>query len=192
MSSMHTMPTGGNRPRCLPLAVWGNPLARHTDRLEASIVIALTVLWLLTLPIFAVAGSVVWSAASTAAQQQQYARTRTTAQLTENAPTFTVSSQGIPIGEQVLVGARWMAPGRFGPDRHDHRRGALRAGDQLPIWVDPSGVVTDPPTDPTTAGLLVGVGTALAWLIWGAALATAAVGHRHLLYRRRLEQWAQD
>ena len=45
MPSMHAMPTGANRPRSLPLAVWGNPLARRTDRLEATIVIALTVLW---------------------------------------------------------------------------------------------------------------------------------------------------
>jgi len=191
MPSMHAMPTGANRPRSLPLAVWGNPLARRTDRLEATIVIALTVLWLLTLPIFAVAGSVQWSTASTAAEQQHHDRTRTTADLTDDATNFTVSSQGIPIGDQVSVAARWVAPD--GSDRTGTitAPGALRAGDQVLIWVDGTGEATGPPTDPTTAGLLVALGTALAWLIWGAGLAAGALGHRRLLHRRRLEQWAQ-
>ncbi len=193
MSSTPTMPAGGKRPtRRLALAVWGNPLARPTDRLEATVVIMLTLLWLLTFPIFAVVGSVLGSQATAVAAHQQQDRSRTTAELVQDAPAFVISSQGIPISEQVPAAARWVAPD--GSERTGTITVAskLRAGDHMPIWVDRTGAVTDPPIDPTAAGLLVAAGTAISWLIWGAALAGIAVGHRRFVIRRRLAHWAEE
>ena len=145
MSSTQMTPAGGHRPKRLALAVWGNPLARPTDRVEAVVAVSLILLWLLTLPIFAVAGSVVGSQATAAAAHQQQDRTKTTAQLVEDAPEVVFSSRGIPITEQVPVAARWTAPD--GSDRTGTitTASALGAGDHVPIWVDRNGAVTDPP-----------------------------------------------
>jgi len=191
MSSTQMMPAGGQRPKRLALALWGNPLARPTDRVEAVVAISLILLWLFTIPIFAVAGSVLGSEATAVAEQQQHQRTKTIAQLVEDAPEVVFSSRGIPITEQVPVAARWMAPD--GSDRTGTitTASALGAGDRVPVWVDRTGDVTDPPTDPTAAGLLGAGGTAVSWLIWGAALAGVAFVHRRLVGRRRLAQWAQ-
>ena len=73
-------------PGRLTFAVWRNPLARPSDRTEAGVLLLAVTLWLVALPIVAVAASIIWSGISETADAQQQTRTMATAHLLTDAP----------------------------------------------------------------------------------------------------------
>jgi len=171
---------------------WRNPLARTADRAEATARLLLTTLWLLTLPVIAVAGSVAWQQASAIAADQQHTRSSTTAELLDDAPNIAIDDQGMFVDQQQRATARWIAPDG------SERIGSVTTtagghhGDRIKIWVDRTGAVTSPPASPTTSAVLIitlATGVALAW---GALLAVAQYGIRRRLDRRRMAGWDDE
>ena len=171
---------------------WRNPLARAADRAEATARLLLTTLWLLTLPVVAVVGSVAWQQASVIAEDQQHTRSSTTAQLLDDAPDIAIDDQGIFVDQQQRATARWIAPDGSVQTGSVTTAAGGHTGDRIRIWVDRTGEVTGPPVNPTTSAVLIitlATGVALAW---GALLAAAQYGFRRRLDRRRMAGWDDE
>ena len=180
------------RLRRLTFAVWGNPLARNADRVEAALVILVVGIWLLALPIVAAAGSIWWPEASATAVEEQHARVSTSAVLTENAADFLFSQSGNPISGQVPVAARWVAPDGSERAGTVSAAGGAKIGDTVQIWVDRSGDLTAAPMSSTGAALLVVVAVTGVWVAIGAVLAACWLTVRWRLGRRRIAGWDHD
>jgi len=161
-----------------------NPLRRRTDRIEAWFRVALT-----TIVFFGGPFAVWWCAASAydsaaaAAEWQRNSVFPVQARLLEDA---TSAAGGYEQGE-ATVQAQWTAPNgsqRTGPVTPPP---AALAGTTIVIWTDANGNPMDRPAASPTSDA-IGVALAIAGLI-AAAYATALVGVRRLLDRRRMAAW---
>ena len=171
---------------------WRNPLARAVDRAEATATVLLIALWLVTLPVVAVVGSLMWQDVSAAAQDERHSRSTTTAQLLQDAPELTFDDQAMPMTELVRAQARWSAPDG------SERTGAVttaaggRTGDRTEIWVDRTGDAVTAPVDSLSAAVLIITLTAFGALLWGGLLAAIQYTFRGRLDRRRMAGWDDD
>jgi hypothetical protein len=193
MSTAHPH-TAHDRPRLrrLTLAVWRNPLARSVDRTEATLVILAIGIWLLTLPMVAVAGSMWWADASATAADQQANRASISAVLTADAADFAFSELGNPISGQVPVPAGWIAPDGSGHSGTIITGGGAKRGETVQIWVDRSGNLAAPPMSNTAAMMLVVLAAVGTWLLLGAMLGSIVLGVHWRLNRRRMADWEHD
>jgi hypothetical protein len=171
---------------------WRNPLARAGDRAEATARALLTILWLCTLPLAAVLGSVAWQQASTTAEFQQRTRSATTAELLADAPDIAVDDQGMFVDQQLRVAARWVA--LDGSERTGVVTTAAggHTGDRIQIWVDKAGEATSPPVNGTASAVLIVTLTIGLALAWGGVLAGAQYVLRRRLDRRRMAGWDDE
>ncbi|OXM45408.1 hypothetical protein CFP75_31160 [Amycolatopsis alba DSM 44262] len=162
-----------------------NPLARWSDRCEAALAVGAVLAALLAIPFAAAAGSDTYARKMLKAAEQTVDRRETTAMLLADAPPVRIRLDGVPIEETAYVHARWTVPG--GPIREGVvavESGAM-TGNEVRIWLDAAGKVVDPPvtpTDATSTGIGVGVGT---WLAFVTLLAGLYLGCRVLLGRSR-------
>lgn len=174
------------------MAVWGNPMARGPDRLEAAAVLVAVVIWILAVPIVATGGTILWQQVSTDAAQQARTRTKTVATLDAEPPGPVIGAYGVPARVEAAVPAHWLATD--GTVRSGSVTVGSDAGDakQVPVWLDRAGNPVAPPIDTTAAAVLVVFSSVGAWLSLGVLLGTGWLVLRWRLNRRRLCAWDRD
>lgn len=164
-------------------SVWGNPLARAVDRVEAALIVLLLGIWLLTLPVAAVAGSITWASISDNTHAQQ--AVPVTAQLLASTDAAQVSGYS-------TVPARWTdtdGVARTGLVQADD---GLQSGDRFEIWLDRSGAVTTAPMTTLSAAIQAVIVATATWNGCGLVLAAVFLTGRRLLDTRRISAWRSD
>jgi len=169
-----------------------NPLRRRTDRIEAVIRLATLVLLLVAVPMATLA--VGWKADHLALRQahaQQAADHKVTAVLLQRAP-----ATGIPdpyTGVQMtLVPARWQPPGQPSRTGQVPAPAGARAGSTVTAWIDASGAITGPPTDPRLVVGDVCMAAIVTCLVTSMLVLGSSALARRALDRRRLRAWGAE
>src|SRR5689334_20773277 len=132
---------------------------RRADRIEAAVLISVLTLTLLLLPIALALGSQAYASHLRLVDQQSHSRVPATATLLTDAPPDPAGANGPGHVTQKLtakVEARWsLANGDARMGWVDADKG-LRAGAQVPIWLDQDGNLASPPlTGADAAGAAV-------------------------------------
>lgn len=188
------MNAGRSRPtRRAPLflRIWGNPLARGSDRAEAVLAAGLVVIWLLSIPFVATIASAEWPGVAATVAGVQQTRTPVVATLASDADLATVDARSYSVVQPVAT-ATWT--GRDGQPASGSivvRIGA-QAGDRQTIWLDAQGGVVDPPmSTQTAAGLLVLVAAGV-WVTLGLVLLAVRRSVGWSLDRHRSRWWEDE
>jgi hypothetical protein len=163
-----------------------NPLRRRIDRVEAGLVAALVVVFLITAPVLAAVASHWTRAAGMRQQRAELAWRHVRATVTRSA-----AAQDSYPGPSDIVWkpARWTAPdGRARTGAVPVRSGAA-AGSSTRIWVSRSGSLTGPPLQHRQLqGRMVMAGV-LTGSVLGFLCVLGGIAGRSLLGRRRLADW---
>ena len=167
-------------------ALGRNPLVRRTDRLEAVVIVLLSVILILLVPVAGAVGTGVHESQSAHLAKAIASRHQTTALVTAD-------STGLPdpYSAGSVTPVRWTAGGETYQDVVQSREWR-KAGDTMSVWVDDLGRSTLPPPTPTDAalGAVIAAGTT-----WTGAAATAAmllVLLRRRLNRQRYALWERE
>lgn len=165
-----------------------NPLRRGVDRIEAVILGALTVAFLIAAPLSAMAAAhAAFGIGSATARAQQASWHQVPAILLEAA-----APGSLYTGNQSWAQARWTAPNGTA------RTGAVlappgtQAGGTIMVWVDRSGKVTTAPLEPSQVrnqALLIAALAPVAVAV--VLLCIGLVGHR-VFESRRAAAWETD
>jgi len=172
--------------------VWGNPLARSTDRWQAGLRIVLIALWALALPVAATVSSLLVADGLQTIDQSAGQATQTSAVLSADAPKAMIFADGVAASAADEVPASWVAPDgttRSGPVG---AMPGMPAGARVEIWVDAAGKQVNPPEPPSGAvgeGILIGVGI---WFGWGIVLALVFWLSVLSLDRGRRAEWDRE
>ena len=169
-----------------------NPLRRGTDRVEAVLRLVLILLLAAAVPATAVvAGRWADHQALRQAQAEQAADHLVTAVLLQNAPASGPPDPYTSVPTTWVL-ARWQPPGRPSRTGEVLALAGAQKGSTVRTWIDPSGEITDPPTDHRViAGyvcLAVMAACLLSWLVLLAAWGLVRRG----LDRRRLSAWEAE
>lgn len=169
-----------------------NSLARDVDRVEGVVVGLSVLLALVLVPVMLTLGSVAYAGLAEESGRQVDARHETAAILTEDAPAVTYVASGEILSGASNVPARWRLPdgtARTGVVPADD---GLKAGAEVPVWLDESGRPVDAPmstADAVMSGVLV---AAVGWLGAVGLLALACWGLHRVFNRRRYRAWASE
>jgi hypothetical protein len=166
-----------------------NPLRRRTDRIEAVVRLATLILLLVAVPIVTfAAGRQADHVALRNAHAQQAADHEVTAVLLQQA-----SPTGIPDPytsiQMTLVLARWQPPGQPGRTGPVPVPAGAHAGSTVTVWVDASGAVTSPPSDPRVIADDACMAAVVTCLITSLLVLGAYALGRRALDRRRMRAW---
>jgi len=166
-----------------------SPLLRGSDRVERAARVAGLLVFLLTLPLAAWLGARSHALGQQVIRVQLATRQPTVAMLTNGAPAASLVAPGGAATPAGLVPARWSAPD--GTRRSGYLRVAAGtpAGAGVPIWVDRSGRVVNPPR---TSGQVArsAVGTGIRTAAAGALLPLLSLAVlRRRLDRSRMRAW---
>jgi len=183
-------PSTGRRPGPFVVRVWGNPMARRFDRVEAGLTWILVTIWLLALPILAVIGSVQWADLEARAATQQRSVVSVEAVLVGDGRYRLTSYQSIPTG--VTAEATWFDRNGVQVTGPVAPRPGARAGDPVTIWLDPAGAVVAAPMNDTDAAVQAILTVTGGWTGLGLLLGSMWWVLRRRLDRRRGEAWAQE
>jgi hypothetical protein len=166
-----------------------NPLRRRTDRIEAVVRLATLILLLVAVPMatFA-AGRQADHVALRNAHAQQVADHEVTAVLLQQAPPTGIPDPYTSI-QMTLVLARWQPPGRPARSGPVPAPAGARAGSTVTVWVDASGAVTSPPTDPRVIIGDVCMAAMVTCLVASLLVLGANALARRALDRRRIRAW---
>ena len=166
-----------------------NPLRRRTDRVEAVIRLATLILLLVAVPLAAfAAGRQADQVALRNAHAQQAADHEVTAVLQQQAPPTGIPDPYTSI-QMTLVLARWQPPGQSARSGPVPAPAGARAGSTVTIWVDASGAVTSPPTDPRVIIGDVCMAAMVTCLVASLLVLGSSTLARRALDRRRLRAW---
>ena len=192
MSSIEPAPQFGRiAHRRFVFSVWGNTLARTSDRAEAVVGALFLGIWLFMLPVSAVAGATMFAGLSGDANAQQERVSATAVLLAPTAPQQ-VASDGTPLRGVSSVQARWTDPGGFERTALVPADDGLQTGDQIEIWLDPSGAVTTAPVTTLSALTQAVIVATVGWASCGLMLAAVFLTGRKRLDRRRLSDWTTE
>lgn len=185
MSSMEPAPQYGRiTHRRFVFSVRGNTLARTSDRAEAAVGALFLGIWLLMLPVSAVAGAMMFAGLSSDANAQQE-RVAATAVLLAPTDLEQVASDGTPLRGVSSVQARWTDTEGFERTTLVPADDGLQAGDQIEIWLDPSGAVSTAPMTTLSAITQAVIVATVGWASCGLLLAAVFLTGRKRLDRRR-------
>lgn len=166
-----------------------NPLARDVDRVESTIVILFVVIALVLVPVMLTFGSVTFTSLTEQGSRESTARYESVATLTEDAPVTSVGTQGEVFLVTAKVAATWQLLDRTTRTGLVDAAEGLKAGAEVPVWLDESGAPAKAPlstADAAVAGVLV------ATVGWFATVGLFAmvfwVLHR-VLDQRRFRAW---
>lgn len=185
MTSHPRAVTAHRRP--LVMRVWGNPLARGVDRAEAGIVLALTLGWLLSLPLIGAIGSGEWARIDARVAAERATMVPVDAVISGEAMLTTAGQDGTAI--DVTAPAVWT--GRDGRPAGGvvHVPAYPRVGQHTTVWLDPAGQVVAQPPETATAAFLTVLTAAAAWFLVGAVLTAVWWILRRRLDRIRWDGW---
>lgn len=169
-----------------------NELATTGDRIEGVLLALGVAVSLLAVPVAAATGSETYANDRARVAVEHVSKQHVDAFLIENAPITIGSTERGGVVEPAPVLARWRL--RDGSTREGvvQAHYDAKAGATVPVWIDESGGVTDPPM--TNSGAAVN-GIILAFLLWSAvtgAMALLYVATRFTHTRIRLHQWANE
>ncbi len=169
-----------------------NSLARGSDRLQGALLIVVFVLATVLVPVMLTFGSLTYSGLVDAADRHTREWVRTTAVVTEDAPSAGYVSRGEPVFATTRATVEWrLRDGSTGTGRVPVERGT-RAGARVMIWLDAQGKPVGSPGEPSdavAAGVMVAV---TGWLVAGGLLALAYYGAIRLLDRNRARSWERE
>ncbi|MCX4404529.1 hypothetical protein OG840_23355 [Streptomyces sp. NBC_01764] len=164
-----------------------NPLRRHDDIVESWIVLAV---WAVFAVGGVVAGLVTAHAADEVFAQQRAERQPVRAVLLDNVP-----RAGPAIGtttDRRATAVRWTTPDGSTRTGRTLVDAGLKAGSKVTVWQDGHGRLTSAPPDPTEAAIESGfLGATAAAALGGLVFAGGAIA-RHLLDRRRVDEWGRE
>lgn len=183
----------GALPRC---ARWfgfdRNPLRRGMDRIEAVLRLALVILFVVAVPVAAIAaGRQADHVALSRAQAERTGDHRVNAVLLENAPATGVPDPYTSI-QTTWVPARWWPPGQPARTGQVLATAGASKGSTVSTWIDASGAVTSPPPDHR---LIVGdvcIAVMLACIASVLLLLASGTLARRALDRRRMRAWEAE
>ena len=160
-----------------------DPLVRTTDRIEALVLVLAVVVSLLAAPITAAVGTAVYDSRRDVYAEQDHTRHIVTATITD-----VPAAQNILRTNTATMAARWSAAGA------EHTgavtaQSATEPGDQVEIWVDDSGALTDEPTPTTRAGVDAVTAALFMWAGVTAAAAILLAATRAVCDRIRASRW---
>ncbi|KOV65505.1 hypothetical protein [Streptomyces sp. MMG1121] len=165
-----------------------NPLRRHSDVVEAWIVLAT---WVLAVLCGAVAGLAAAHNADSAFSARRAHVQAVHAVLTDDAARTPTSGTGYDDG-RVWASVRWTdAHGVVHTDRAKIAPGAA-AGSQVTVWTNSAGRIVSPPVTGAAADLQAALTGALVAPSAGAAVWVVGWGIRARLIRRRMAEWDEE
>ncbi len=166
-----------------------NPLRRRTDRIEAVIRLATLILLLVAVPIVTLAvGRQADHVSLRQAHAQQAADREVTAVLLQQAPPTGIPDPYTSI-QMTLVLARWQPPGQPARSGQVPAPAGAHAGSTVRVWIDASGAVTSPPTDPQVIAGNVCIAAVVTCLVTSLLVLGANALGRRVLDRRRMRAW---
>ncbi|MDO0924435.1 hypothetical protein QQY24_03020 [Streptomyces sp. TG1A-8] len=165
-----------------------NPLRRHSDIVEAWIVLAT---WILALLAGTAAGAAVAYCTDTALSARRAQAHPVSAVLTDDAAKTPAAGGGYD-DARVWATVRWTA--RDGSVRTDRVKvlPGTAAGATVTMWADRADRVVPPPASASEAGAQMVLGGALAAQVTGTAVWGAGWLVRTRLVRRRLAEWDEE
>jgi hypothetical protein len=173
--------------RCWTIRALGrNPLVRFSDRVEAVVLVLVVIAALFVTPVAGAIGTAVYE--SRARLYTEQAHTRHTVAATAIEDSTVVVDQN---AEVFPTEARWRVNGveHVGSVELAH---AIKAGDQLDVWVDASGDQVAAPTPISRAGIDAMFAGAGAWLIVMAGVAGLSMLVRSWMTHRRFLDWERE
>ncbi len=183
-------PPAAGRSRLFALRAWRSPLARDVDRAEAMLTWSVLVLWMLSLPLLAVIGSVYSADLRDRVVDEQRSSVQVDAVLVKDAG-FVLTTAG-SAGLGVTAEATWVGrDGEAATGSIEVAPGA-RAGDHVTIWLDRTGQVVPMPMKASEVGVQAVLMVVFGWISFGLLLAAAWWLVRLRLDRQRWRAWAQE
>lgn len=174
-----------------PVRLWRwrhNPLRRHSDVVEAWIVLATWVLAVLGGTVGGLAAAQNAESAFSARRAQVHA---VSAVVTDDAARTSASGTGYDDG-RVWASVRWTdAHGAVHTDRAKIAPG-VAAGSQVTAWTNNAGHIVSPPVTGAAADLQAALTGALVAPSAGAAVWVVGWGVRARLIRRRMAEWDEE
>ena len=169
-----------------------NPLRRRTDRIEAAIRLITVILFLVGVPIAAIAvARQTDHVALRLAHAQRSAEREVTAVLLQGASTSGIPDPYAPV-ELTFVLARWQPPGRPARTGQVLAPAGAPAGSTVTVWIGASGALASaPPDHPVIAGDVC-LAAMVTCLVASLILLGSNTLARRALDRRRLRAWDAD
>jgi hypothetical protein len=169
-----------------------NKLATTGDRIEGAVLALGLAVSLFAVPAVAATGSEIYAKDRARAAVEQVSKQQVDAFLIEDAPITIGSTERGGVVESAPVLARWLL--RDGTTREGvvQAHYDAKAGARVPVWIDESGGVTQPPLSSEGAAIN---GIILAFLLWSAvtgAMALLYLATRFTHKRIRLHRWADE
>lgn len=171
------------------LRLWGNSLARPSDRAESLLLALVLALWVLTVPMIAVLASAAWPGISARVDQARQGVVEVDAVLVAGTPAAP-TRMSMPVDHASV--ARWNAPSGATVEGPVTTPSGSFAGQHLQIWLAPDGAVVARPMTPATACALLVLGALATWLVVGGLLLGMLGLFRRWLDRARDRRWAQE
>jgi hypothetical protein len=164
-----------------------NPLRRTTDRVEAAILAAVIVLFLVAAPL---AGLVAtrWAAANIRHTERLQANwRRVPAVLLTQAPAAVLTMS--QASADPLVPARWRAPGGGTRTGKVYARPGAPAGSTVLVWIDGAGQQVGSPLQPAEAAGQTALAALFAVVLLAMGFGSSGVATRKVIHRRRIKAW---
>ena len=162
-----------------------NPLRRSSDRVEAGMLAALIIAFIVGAPLIAlIAGRLTLSATFTTVQARQAGWRQVPAVLLTDAPAAGSVHPPVP--------ATWTAPDGTARTGVVYPDPDARAGSTTPIWVTASGRQEKPPLTPRQAAVQADLMAAIAGTLWGLLLLAAGTLGCTVIDARRMAAWDGD
>lgn len=160
-----------------------NPLVRTSDRIEALVVALAVMVSLLAVPVAGAVGTAVHDSRRDVYVQQHQTRHLVTATIIADT-----AGQDFSHTSTATMAARWSAAGseHSGPVT---AQSESEPGDEVAIWVDDKGALTNAPTSTTRAGVDAVTTALFMWAAVTSAVAILLIGTRAVCNRIRASGW---
>jgi hypothetical protein len=184
---------GTRMARCARLLGFDrNPLRRRTDRIEAVIRLVTVILFLVGVPIAAIAvARQTDHVALRLAHAQQAAEHEVTAVLLQRAAASEAADPYAPV-QLTYVLARWQPPGRPAQTGQVLAQTGAPAGSTVTVWIGASGAFASPPPGHQVIAGDVCIAALVTCLVASLILLASNTLARRALDRRRLRAWDAD
>jgi hypothetical protein len=171
-------------------ALFGHPLARRVDRLEAFAAV-------MTIVVLAIAALIATDVRETVYAERSQSIAAEAAARHPVEATAVDAARGMPSGPAKSVPVNYTVPVEWFAQSTTHNdvvtvNHPVAKGERLPVWVDGAGHVTKPPQPAASADVDANGLAILFWLLCAGAVVGVAAAVRNLLTRRRYREWDQD